>query len=79
MQLLYEADGLENSRRKREDLYNEALAIYHVTYDYAKNQSDVKKCGFAWKVAGPALVEYFLMKQPEKSFMCVPSVLREML
>lgn len=61
-----------------EDLYNEAVAIYNLTYDYAKRRADVRKCGFAWKVAGPVLYKLYTMKQSEKSFVCLSSVLREL-
>ncbi|KAJ0680708.1 putative RNA-directed RNA polymerase [Helianthus annuus] len=57
-QMLYGASDFKDSTRNIEDVYNEALAIYHVTYDYAKSIKDVAKCGFAWKVAGSALCAY---------------------
>ncbi|KAJ9538781.1 hypothetical protein OSB04_031514 [Centaurea solstitialis] len=66
-QMFYEAEDFQTSTRKIEDLYNEALAIYHTTYDYARSIQDVKKCGFAWKVAGEALCSYHEMKTPGRS------------
>ncbi|XP_076912882.1 putative RNA-dependent RNA polymerase 5 [Bidens hawaiensis] len=57
-QMLYGALDFKDSTRNIEDVYNEALAIYHITYDFAKSQKDVGKCGFAWKVAGSALCAY---------------------
>nr|GLL20613.1 probable RNA-dependent RNA polymerase 5 [Ipomoea trifida] len=54
-QLLYGADELEESEKSMKDIYDNALAIYHVTYDHAMLFKDAKKCGFAWKVAGSAL------------------------
>ncbi|CAH9131271.1 unnamed protein product [Cuscuta epithymum] len=54
-QLLYGADELEESRMNMREIYDNALAIYHVCYDHAKAVSDVRKCGFTWKVAGSAL------------------------
>ncbi|KAI8021430.1 putative RNA-dependent RNA polymerase 3 [Camellia lanceoleosa] len=81
-QLLYGAAVFEESPRNSEDIYNEALAIYNVTYDYAKRNRDVKKCGFAWKVAGSALFKLHVIKQSEKTenpIVCSPSVLREVL
>ncbi|KAI3810840.1 hypothetical protein L1987_20463 [Smallanthus sonchifolius] len=57
-QMLYGASDFNDSTRNVEDVYNEALAIYHVSYDYAKSLKDVVKCGFAWKVAGSALCSY---------------------
>ncbi|KAK2982311.1 hypothetical protein RJ640_027408 [Escallonia rubra] len=77
--MLYGALELEESERKMEDIYNDALAIYHATYDHAKSKGEVKKCNFAWKVAGPALCKFYTMKQSEKSIACSPSVLRELL
>lgn len=65
-QLLYGAAAFEESPRNSEDIYNEALAIYNITYDYAKRNRDVKKCGFAWKVAGSALFKLHVIKQREK-------------
>ncbi|KAM7515447.1 hypothetical protein LguiA_005030 [Lonicera macranthoides] len=56
--ILYGAPGFEESKRNPEDIYDDALAIYLITYDYAKSRGeagDIEKCGFAWKVAGSAL------------------------
>ncbi|GMP59698.1 hypothetical protein CsSME_00022876 [Camellia sinensis var. sinensis] len=81
-QLLYGAAAFEESPRNSEDIYNEALAIYNITYDYAKRNRDVKKCGFAWKVAGSALFKLHVIKQSQKTenpIVCSPSVLREVL
>ncbi|CAI9285993.1 unnamed protein product [Lactuca saligna] len=66
-QLLYGTEDFATSSRKIDDIYNEALAIYHVSYDYARSYGDVKKCGFAWKVAGEALCSFHQMKTPGKS------------
>jgi RNA-dependent RNA polymerase len=68
--------NVENGSKSITDIYNEALAVYHVTYDYAKNNG-VAKCAFAWKVAGPVLVRYYAEKQYQKTVTCSPSVLRE--
>ncbi|XP_076939007.1 putative RNA-dependent RNA polymerase 4 [Bidens hawaiensis] len=57
-QMLYGALDFKDSTRNIEDVYNEALAIYHITYDFAKSQKYIGKCGFAWKVAGSALCAY---------------------
>lgn len=67
MQMLYEVEDFATSSRKMEDIYNEALAIYHVSYEYAHRCADVRKCGFAWKVAGEALCSYHEMKTPGRS------------
>ncbi|KAH6812754.1 hypothetical protein C2S51_021772 [Perilla frutescens var. frutescens] len=53
-QLLYEAPDMEESAKDTQVIYEEAVAIYHVTYDYASVYG-VEKCRFAWKVAGSAL------------------------
>jgi RNA-dependent RNA polymerase len=74
---LYGAAELEESKRGMEEIFSEALAIYHITYDFAKSKRSAKKCSFAWRVAGPALLKYHAMKKGEKSFICIPSVLRE--
>ncbi|XP_076909458.1 putative RNA-dependent RNA polymerase 5 [Bidens hawaiensis] len=66
--MLYEAENFATSTRKLEDIYNEALAIYHVSYDYAIKFTDLRKCGFAWKVAGEALCSFHESKTPGRSF-----------
>lgn len=76
-QLLYGAPEFEESLRKEEDIFNEALAIYNFTYDYAMRWNDVSKCGFAWRVAGPALCRIYAIKQEQKLIVCLPSVLKE--
>ncbi|KAG6662192.1 probable RNA-dependent RNA polymerase 5 isoform X2 [Carya illinoinensis] len=78
-QILYGAEEYEESKRRMEDIFNEALAIYHITYDYAKSKGSASYCGFAWRVAGPTLIKFHAMKQDEKSFICLPSVLQEIL
>ena len=39
---------MEESSKNSEVIYEEAVAIYHVTYDYAVSQG-VEECGCAWK------------------------------
>ncbi|KAJ7973799.1 RNA-dependent RNA polymerase [Quillaja saponaria] len=75
--ILYEADELEVSSKSMEGIYNEALAIYNITYDYAKH-AGVEKCKFAWKVAGSALLKLYAAKHGDRLLTCHPSVLREM-
>ncbi|KAG6389123.1 hypothetical protein SASPL_150582 [Salvia splendens] len=78
-QLLYDAPDMEESAKDTTVLYEESLAIYHVTYDMA---SSVEKCGFAWKVAGSALCSLYAWKSvahKEKPLMMSPSVLRDLL
>lgn len=77
MQILYGAPEFEESKKKVEEIFDEALAIYQVTYRYANAKRDLKRCSFAWKVAGPVLCKYYSMKQNETSLVCLPSVLHE--
>ncbi|XP_058074194.1 probable RNA-dependent RNA polymerase 5 isoform X2 [Magnolia sinica] len=77
--ILYGAAEFEESRRNRGEIFSEALAIYRLSYDYAKKTSKVRRCGFAWKVAGRALCQLHAIKQNESSILCLPSVLREVL
>ncbi|GKA72180.1 probable RNA-dependent RNA polymerase 5 [Tanacetum coccineum] len=58
-QILYGASDFKDTTRNIEHVYNEVLAIYHVSYDYARKWNDIAKCGFAWKVAGSALCAYY--------------------
>ncbi|GFP86730.1 probable RNA-dependent RNA polymerase 5 [Phtheirospermum japonicum] len=80
-QLLYEAPDMEESPKDSKVIYDEAIAIYHVTYDYAMSRG-VEKCGFAWKVAGSALCSlcaWELAGPKEKPLVILPSVLRDLL
>ncbi|POO00831.1 RNA-dependent RNA polymerase-type [Trema orientale] len=77
--LLYDAEDFEGSNRSKEELYNEALAIYHLSYNYADVKGSASYCSFAWNVAGPVLFELLTSKQTaEKPLLCLPSVLREL-
>ncbi|XP_052180975.1 probable RNA-dependent RNA polymerase 5 [Diospyros lotus] len=76
-QLLYDAPGFEESPRKTQDIYHEALAIYRVTYEHARRCRNVRYCGFAWRIAGQALCKLYATKQSERAIVCSPSVLRE--
>ncbi|XP_072964197.1 probable RNA-dependent RNA polymerase 3 isoform X2 [Typha angustifolia] len=78
-ELLYGAAEFEESTRPRNDIFNEAVAIYQIAYNNAKNSGAVGKCGFAWKVAGRALCLLHIMKQEELSISCSRSVLKEIL
>ncbi|XP_058074196.1 probable RNA-dependent RNA polymerase 5 [Magnolia sinica] len=77
--ILYRAAEFEESRRNRREIFSEALAIYRLSYDYAKKTSKVRRCRFAWNVAGHALCHLHATKQNESSILCLPSVLREVL
>ncbi|KAK2444191.1 RNA-dependent RNA polymerase family protein [Trifolium repens] len=72
-----DAINIEDGSKGITDIYNEALAVYHVTYDYAILKKDVGKCGFAWKVAGSVLVRFYAEKQNQKTLTCSSSALRE--
>ncbi|KAL1532896.1 RNA-directed RNA polymerase [Salvia divinorum] len=78
-QLLYDAADMEESAKDTTVLYEESLAIYHVTYDMA---GSVEKCGFAWRVAGSALCNLCAWKSvapKEKPLTMLPSLLRDLL
>ncbi|GER48842.1 RNA-dependent RNA polymerase family protein [Striga asiatica] len=80
-QLLYEASDMEESQKDSSVIYDEAIAIYNVTYDYAMSHG-VEKCGFAWRVAGSALCSlcaWQLASPNEKPVVILPSVLRDLL
>lgn len=76
-QLLYEAEDFQESRKDIEELYNEALAIYHVSYNLAISKGEVRKCGFAWKVAGAALCNLHASTRKENPIRILPSLLRD--
>ncbi|XP_020536474.1 probable RNA-dependent RNA polymerase 5 isoform X3 [Jatropha curcas] len=83
-EILYEAAEFEESKRKEDDIFEEALAIYEVCYNHAITKQAEKRpgaaaekkppagyCGFAWKVAGQALCKLYSRKQAncEKTMM----------
>ncbi|KAL1289441.1 probable RNA-dependent RNA polymerase 3 isoform X4 [Arachis hypogaea] len=71
------ADNMEDSARDINDIYNDALAVYNVTYDHAMAVKQVGKCRFAWMVAGSPLCSLYNLKQDEKAFVVSLSILRE--
>ncbi|WOG92878.1 hypothetical protein DCAR_0312155 [Daucus carota subsp. sativus] len=79
--ILYGAADFEQSPRKWDDIYVDAVALYHACYDYARSKGDVTKCNFAWRIAGHALCNFHVAKSAEKSsmFYSLPSVLGEIL
>lgn len=77
--MLYKADDFEESKRPQDEIFNEALAIYHVCYDYARSVRNVGSCSFAWKVAGKALCQLHAKNKNERCFTMVSSVLNEIL
>ncbi|KAK4391719.1 putative RNA-dependent RNA polymerase 5 [Sesamum angolense] len=75
------APCMEESAKNTEEIYEEAIAIYHVVYDYAMRHG-VTRCSFAWKVAGSALCDLCAWKlagPKEEPIAILPSVLRELL
>ncbi|XP_065849771.1 probable RNA-dependent RNA polymerase 5 [Euphorbia lathyris] len=76
-EILYEAPDFEESKRRMADIFDEALAIYEVCYDYAMNQRDAGRCSFAWKIAGQALCKYYIVTQNEQLITCSPQALKE--
>lgn len=69
---------LDMSEKVWEETRLEALAIYHICYDYAEKFDDLNKCGFAWKVAGDALWKIVLQCKGEKPILFAPSVICQM-
>ncbi|XLS73775.1 hypothetical protein HN51_030640, partial [Arachis hypogaea] len=69
------ADNMEDSARDINDIYNDALAVYNVTYDHAMAVKQVGKCRFAWMVAGSPLCSLYNLKQDENAFVVSLSVL----
>lgn len=61
------------------EIYNEALAIYHVCYDHAMAYQNASLCSFAWSVAGSALCHYLISKEGVAPILFSPSALTEML
>lgn len=77
-QLLYHAAEFEESARDEREIFNEAVALYNVVYNYAENNKrDVGKCRFVWKVAGQALLKLYVMKHTSKLVYSSSAVLRE--
>ncbi|KAJ4951634.1 hypothetical protein NE237_028466 [Protea cynaroides] len=76
---LYHAPEFGLSKRNEEEIFNDALAIYHLAYDYAKQVNEAGRCSFAWKIAGQALCKLYLKRQKDEPIMCSKSVIREVL
>ena len=75
--ILYDAEDFDASPRSHLELLNEACAIYQVVYERAMVGNVVSKCGFAWKVAGRALCELYLLKHGGERVTCLRSVLED--
>ncbi|CAN6699419.1 unnamed protein product [Malus baccata var. baccata] len=78
-EILYGCEDFEKSTRPLDEIFNEALAIYRFAYDYAWKVKDVRKCGFAWRVAGSALCKYYKTKHEDRTFEVSFSVLKDIL
>lgn len=77
---MYGSADFKGTSRNMTDVYQDAIALYHVCYDYAKSKGDVGKCNFVWKVAGHALCQFHAMKAKERCMLyCLPSVLAKIL
>ncbi|KHG23521.1 putative RNA-dependent RNA polymerase 5 -like protein [Gossypium arboreum] len=76
--VLYGGAELVERQRPMNQISEEALAIYNICYEYAIKKDDVGKCGFAWKVAGSALLNLHVLGLGEKTLSCAPSVLKEL-
>ncbi|KAM7260355.1 hypothetical protein ACFE04_016096 [Oxalis oulophora] len=77
-QELYGTPEFEESKKSMDDLYGEALALYHIVYDRAKLKNNVGSCMFVWRVAGPVLLNLYASKQGEKQFLFTYSVIKEL-
>ncbi|KAE8718810.1 putative RNA-dependent RNA polymerase 3-like isoform X2 [Hibiscus syriacus] len=75
---LYGGLELEERQRPMDEIRKEAVAIYNICYDYAMNIDEVGRCGFAWKVAGSALLNLYTEQLGESTLSCAPSVLKEL-
>ncbi|KAG6770051.1 hypothetical protein POTOM_025718 [Populus tomentosa] len=79
-EILYEAAEFNLSKRRDEEIFEEARALYQVTYRHAKTPGTVRNCGFAWRVAGLALCTLYVLKnQRERPMICSPSALKGIL
>lgn len=71
LQILYGAGEYKEKTRPKDEIKNEALAIYQIVYEKAKTDG-VEKCWFAWRVAGTVLIKYYTSPQPD--YMCCMSL-----
>ncbi|CAM8987568.1 unnamed protein product [Rhodiola kirilowii] len=76
-QIMYGAKVFEHRTRKDEEIFNDALAIYQISYSFAKREGSVSKCSFPWRIAGEALTKLYLLKQGERSLTVSLSVAKE--
>uniref|UniRef100_A0A6N2MPZ6 RDRP C-terminal head domain-containing protein n=1 Tax=Salix viminalis TaxID=40686 RepID=A0A6N2MPZ6_SALVM len=67
-------------KKYKEEIFEEARALYQVTYNHAKSHGAVGNCSFAWRVSGLALCTlYVLRNQGERPIICSPSALKGIL
>ncbi|KAG5243701.1 RNA-dependent RNA polymerase [Salix suchowensis] len=79
-EVLYGATEFNLSKRGVEEIFEEAKALYQVTYNHAKSRGSVGNCSFAWKVSGLALCTLYVLKnQGETPMICSPSALKGIL
>lgn len=79
-EFLYEAAEFNLSKRRDEEIFEEAMALYQVSYNHARSQGVVGNCSFAWRVAGVALCMLYVLKnQGERPMICSPSALKGIL
>ncbi|XP_037404730.1 probable RNA-dependent RNA polymerase 4 [Triticum dicoccoides] len=82
-QMLYDAAELEESQKHPFAVYREACAIYQLVYEHAARcRCDdegrrVERCGFAWRVAGRALCEFYVIKRRGDRVVADMQVLRD--
>ncbi|KAJ6746246.1 RNA-dependent RNA polymerase [Salix koriyanagi] len=79
-EVLYGATEFNLSKRGVEEIFEEAKALYQVTYNHAKSRGSVGNCSFAWRVSGLALCTLYVLKnQGESPMICSPSALKGIL
>jgi RNA-dependent RNA polymerase len=74
--MLYHAAEFDESPRNQHEVFKEACAIYQVVYESALRSNNIRRCGFAWKIAGHALCQLHAIKRGGKTLLCSDSVLR---
>ncbi|KAK1396915.1 hypothetical protein POM88_006778 [Heracleum sosnowskyi] len=68
--ILYGCDDFKETLRNIKDVHEDAFALYHVSYDYAKSKGDLSKCNFVWKFVGHALSHFHAIKAKENCIVC---------
>ena len=59
---LYDANVLEENRKKIDGIDNEVLAIYYIVCNYPILQDSISFCMFTWKVARHTLISFYSLK-----------------